>query len=151
VKLCCGATKGAAHGKHGGKQHGRGDEHEHTDERLLTFRLHHGASRPAVPAGKEDVMQPKREQALVGMFVLIAAAVLFATVFTMSGAFGRATTKFHAYFPFAGGLEPGAAVRYAGGPKIGRVDSVQLDPQNPNDWTSSSACSPTFPSKATAA
>ncbi len=76
-------------------------------------------------------MQPKREQALVGMFVLIAAAVLFATVFTMSGAFGRATTKFHAYFPFAGGLEPGAAVRYAGGPKIGRVDSVQLDPQNP--------------------
>jgi len=76
-------------------------------------------------------MQPKREQALVGMFVLIAVAVLFATVFTMSGAFGRSTTKFHAYFPFAGGLEPGAAVRYAGGPKIGRVDSVQLHPQNP--------------------
>lgn len=76
-------------------------------------------------------MQPKREQALVGMFVLIAVAVLFATVFTMSGAFGRSTTKFHAYFPFAGGLEPGAAVRYAGGPKVGRVDSVHLDPQNP--------------------
>jgi phospholipid/cholesterol/gamma-HCH transport system substrate-binding protein len=76
-------------------------------------------------------MQPKREQALVGMFVLIAVAVLFATVFTMSGAFGRSITKFHAYFPFAGGLEPGATVRYAGGPKVGRVDSVQLDPQNP--------------------
>ena len=76
-------------------------------------------------------MQPKREQALVGMFVLIAVAVLFATVFTMSGAFGRSTTKFHAYFPFAGGLEPGATVRYAGGPKVGRVDSLQLDPQNP--------------------
>jgi phospholipid/cholesterol/gamma-HCH transport system substrate-binding protein len=76
-------------------------------------------------------MQPKREQALVGMFVLIAVAVLFATVFTMSGAFGRSTMKFHAYFPFAGGLEPGATVRYAGGPKVGRVDSVQLDPQNP--------------------
>jgi phospholipid/cholesterol/gamma-HCH transport system substrate-binding protein len=76
-------------------------------------------------------MQPKREQALVGMFVLIAVAVLFATVFTMSDAFGRSTTKFHAYFPFAGGLEPGATVRYAGGPKVGRVDSVQLDPQNP--------------------
>jgi len=58
-------------------------------------------------------------------------AVLFATVFTMSGAFARSTTKFHAYFPFAGGLEPGATVRYAGGPKVGRVDSVQLDPQNP--------------------
>jgi phospholipid/cholesterol/gamma-HCH transport system substrate-binding protein len=76
-------------------------------------------------------MQPKREQALVGLFVLIAVSVLFATVFTMSGAFGRSTTKFHAYFPFAGGLEPGATVRYAGGPKVGRVDSVQLDPQNP--------------------
>jgi phospholipid/cholesterol/gamma-HCH transport system substrate-binding protein len=76
-------------------------------------------------------MQPRREQALVGLFVLIAVAVLFATVFTMSGAFGRSTTKFHAYFSFAGGLEPGATVRYAGGPKVGRVDSVQLDSQNP--------------------
>ena len=76
-------------------------------------------------------MQPKREQALVGLFVLIAVAVLFATVFTMSGAFARSTTKFHAYFSFAGGLEPGATVRYAGGPKVGRVDSVQLDSQNP--------------------
>jgi phospholipid/cholesterol/gamma-HCH transport system substrate-binding protein len=76
-------------------------------------------------------MQPKREQAFVGMFVLIAVALLFTTVFTMSGASGRSTTKFHAYFPFAGGLEPGATVRYAGGPKVGRVDSVQLDPQNP--------------------
>ena len=76
-------------------------------------------------------MQPKHEQALVGLLVLIAVAVLFATVFTMSGAFARSTMKFHAYFPFAGGLEPGATVRYAGGPKIGRVDSVQLDSQNP--------------------
>lgn len=76
-------------------------------------------------------MQPKREQALVGLFVLTAVAGLFATVFTMSGAFGQSTTKFHAYFPFAGGLEPGATVRYAGGPKVGRVDSVRLDPQNP--------------------
>jgi len=76
-------------------------------------------------------MQPKREHTLVGLFVLIAVAVLFATVFTMSGAFARSSTKFHAYFPFAGGLEPGATVRYAGGPKVGRVDSVQLDPQNP--------------------
>lgn len=76
-------------------------------------------------------MQPKREQALVGLFVLIAVAVLFATVFAMSGAFGRSTIKFHAYFPFAGGLEPGATVRYAGGPKVGRVERVQLDAQNP--------------------
>jgi phospholipid/cholesterol/gamma-HCH transport system substrate-binding protein len=76
-------------------------------------------------------MQPKREQVLVGLFVLVAVTVLFATVFTMSGAAGKSTTNFHAYFPFAGGLEPGATVRYAGGPKVGRVDSVQLDRQDP--------------------
>ena len=76
-------------------------------------------------------MQPKRESVLVGSFVLIAVAVLFASVFAMSGAFGRSTKRFHAYFPYAGGLEPGATVRYAGGPKVGRVDSVQLDPENP--------------------
>src|ERR1700737_4021524 len=76
-------------------------------------------------------MEAKQEQALVGSFVLIAVALLFATVFTMSGAFGKPRKTFHAYFPFAGGLEPGATVRYAGGPKVGRVDSVQLDPQNP--------------------
>jgi len=75
-------------------------------------------------------MESKRESALVGLFVLIAVAVLFGTVFAMSGAFDRPTTKFHAYFAFAEGLEPGATVRYAGGPKVGRVDSVQLDPQN---------------------
>src|SRR5438128_11510178 len=76
-------------------------------------------------------MQAKREQVLVGLFVLVAVTVLFVTVFTMSGAAGKSTTKFHAYFPFAGGLEPGATVRYAGGPKVGRVDSVQLDRQDP--------------------
>jgi phospholipid/cholesterol/gamma-HCH transport system substrate-binding protein len=77
-------------------------------------------------------MQSKRESASVGLFVLIAAAVLFGTLFAMKG-FARSTMKFHAYFPFAGGLEPGATVRYAGGPKVGRVESVQLDPQNP-EW-----------------
>ena len=76
-------------------------------------------------------MQPKHEQVLVGLFVLIALSALFVTVFTMSGAAGKSTTRFHAYFTFAGGLEPGATVRYAGGPKIGRVDSVQLDRQDP--------------------
>src|SRR2546425_12986296 len=75
-------------------------------------------------------MQAKREQVLVGLFVLVAVTVLFVTVFTMSGAAGKSTTKFHAYFPFAGGLEPGATVRYAGGPKVGRVEKLQLDPKD---------------------
>jgi phospholipid/cholesterol/gamma-HCH transport system substrate-binding protein len=76
-------------------------------------------------------MQTKRESALVGLFVLIAVAFLFGTIFAMSGAFGQSKTTFHAYFAFAGGIEPGTTVRYAGGPKVGRVDSVRLDPQNP--------------------
>jgi phospholipid/cholesterol/gamma-HCH transport system substrate-binding protein len=75
-------------------------------------------------------MESKREQALVGLFVLVAAAVLVATVFALSGAFAGTAATYRAYFPFAGGLEPGATVRYAGGPKVGRVDKLQLDPKD---------------------
>jgi phospholipid/cholesterol/gamma-HCH transport system substrate-binding protein len=75
-------------------------------------------------------MNAKGEQALVGLFVIVAAGVLIGTVFTMSGAFGRTIKTFHAYFPFAGGLEPGATVRYSGGPKVGRVEKLRIDPQN---------------------
>ncbi|MGB8474991.1 MAG: MlaD family protein [Candidatus Acidiferrum sp.] len=76
-------------------------------------------------------MAGKREQVFVGLFVIVAAAVLIAMVFAISGAFGRTEKTFHAYFPFAGGLERGATVRYAGGPKVGRVDKLTIDPQNP--------------------
>ncbi len=75
-------------------------------------------------------MESKREQAMVGLFVLIAGAVLVATVFALTGAFGGTATTYRAYFPFAGGLEPGASVRYAGGPKVGRVEKLQLDPKD---------------------
>ena len=76
-------------------------------------------------------MQSKREQAFVGLFVLVAAGVLIATVFAISGAFGHSTKTYHAFFPFAGGLESGATVRYSGGPKVGRVERLRIDPQNP--------------------
>jgi phospholipid/cholesterol/gamma-HCH transport system substrate-binding protein len=75
-------------------------------------------------------MDSKREQAMVGIFVLVASALLIATVFTLSGAFGGSASTYRAYFPFAGGLEPGATVRYAGGPKVGRVEKLQLDPKD---------------------
>jgi phospholipid/cholesterol/gamma-HCH transport system substrate-binding protein len=75
-------------------------------------------------------MGTKSEQAMVGLFVLIAGAVLVATVFVLSGAFGGSAASFRAYFLFAGGLEPGATVRYAGGPKVGRVEKLQLDPKD---------------------
>ncbi len=75
-------------------------------------------------------MESKREQALVGLFVLIAGTVLVATVFALTGAFGGTAATYRAYFTFAGGLEPGATVRYAGGPKVGRVEKLQLDPKD---------------------
>ncbi len=76
-------------------------------------------------------MEARREQAVVGLFVIVATAVLIATVFGITGAFGRTTKTYHAFFPFAGGLEVGTTVRYAGGPKVGRIEKLRIDPQNP--------------------
>ncbi|MGC1414071.1 MAG: MlaD family protein [Candidatus Acidiferrum sp.] len=76
-------------------------------------------------------MAGKRDQVFVGLFVIAATAVLIGMVFAISGVFGRSEKTFHAYFPFAGGLERGATVRYAGGPKVGRVEKLTIDPQNP--------------------
>jgi len=75
-------------------------------------------------------MSPKTEHTLVGLFVLAAAGLFLIAVFAINGAFGRATKTYHAYFPFAGGLEPGATVRYSGGPKVGRVESLRVDPND---------------------
>jgi phospholipid/cholesterol/gamma-HCH transport system substrate-binding protein len=60
----------------------------------------------------------------------VASGLLIATVFVLSGAFAGSAKTYHAFFPFAGGLEPGASVRYAGGPKVGRVEQLRIDPQN---------------------
>src|SRR6201997_1343279 len=75
-------------------------------------------------------MESKTEQTLVGLFVLVCAALLIVTIFAISGTFGRDTKTYHAYFPFAGWIEPGMSVRYSGGPKVGRVEKVRIDPQN---------------------
>jgi phospholipid/cholesterol/gamma-HCH transport system substrate-binding protein len=77
------------------------------------------------------MMSPKTEQTLVGLFVLVAGGILIVAVFAINGAFGNPGKSYHAHFKFAGGLEPGATVRYSGGPKIGRVDSLRIDPQDP--------------------
>ena len=76
-------------------------------------------------------MSPKTEQTLVGLFVLVAGGILLVAVFAINGAFGGTARTYHAHFPFAGGLEPGATVRYSGGPKVGRVESLRIDPQDP--------------------
>ena len=77
-------------------------------------------------------MEAKREQAFVGFFVLVAAALLIFTVFGVTGAFQGAAKTYHAKFPNAAGLEPGASVHYAGGQKIGRVEKMQIDPVDPS-------------------
>ena len=76
-------------------------------------------------------MDARREQAAVGLFVIIAAGLLVVTVFALGGAFSSSPVSYRTYFPNAGGIEPGAAVRYQGGAKIGRVEALRIDPQNP--------------------
>ena len=76
--------------------------------------------------------QGKREQVMVGLFVLVAAALLAGTIFALSGITSRRVKSYHAFFAFAGGIEPGTTVRYSGGPKIGRVEKVQIDSRTPS-------------------
>src|ERR1700675_1539718 len=76
-------------------------------------------------------MEAKREQVFVGLFVIVAVALLIATVFSLSGAFAGPARHYHAKFHNAAGLERGATVRYEGGPKIGRVEGVKIDAKDP--------------------
>jgi len=74
-------------------------------------------------------MEQKREQALVGIFVIIATGLLIATIFAISGMASRAGLHFKTTFKNAGGLEAGSLVRYAG-IRVGRVERVSIDPKD---------------------
>lgn len=74
-------------------------------------------------------MTLRREQVWVGLFVLIAAAVLVGTALSVGGFFSRGNVPHRSYFKFAGGMEAGAAVRF-GGMKAGSVQAVQVDPED---------------------
>jgi phospholipid/cholesterol/gamma-HCH transport system substrate-binding protein len=74
-------------------------------------------------------MNSRREQVWVGLFVLAAAALLIGTVLSVAGTFSRGNIPHRAYFKFAGGLQPGAAVRF-GGMKAGSVQAVRVDPDD---------------------
>jgi|SRR5579871_399728 len=74
-------------------------------------------------------MNSKREQAAVGFFVIVAAALLIGTILAVSGTFASGGVAHHTYFKSAGGLLPGAAVRY-GGMKAGKVEAVRVDPKD---------------------
>src|SRR5471030_1449743 len=70
-----------------------------------------------------------RERTLVGLFVLIAVGMLIGTMLVISGGVGISTVAHRAYFKFAGGVQPGAPVRY-GGLTVGKVTRVRVDPGN---------------------
>ncbi len=71
-------------------------------------------------------MAPNRERVWVGLFVVIAAAVLSATAVAVWGGVGRSGVSYHVYFKFSGGVEPGTPVRY-GGMRVGTVQRVGID------------------------
>jgi phospholipid/cholesterol/gamma-HCH transport system substrate-binding protein len=74
-------------------------------------------------------MNAMRERTVVGLFVLIAGALLIGTMIVISGAMGGATVPHRAYFKYAGGIQPGTPVRY-GGMLVGKVQRVRVDPGN---------------------
>ncbi len=74
-------------------------------------------------------MNSRSEQVWVGVFVLVAAALLVAAVLAVTGAFTRGNIPHRAYFKFGGGLESGAVVQF-GGMKAGSVRRVRVDPQD---------------------
>jgi phospholipid/cholesterol/gamma-HCH transport system substrate-binding protein len=74
-------------------------------------------------------MDAIQERTLVGLFVVIAGAVLVGTLVVLSGGVGRSTVAHRAYFKYSGGVEAGAPVRY-GGMTIGKVRQVRVDPVN---------------------
>ncbi len=72
-------------------------------------------------------MEATRERMLVGLFVLVAIGLMVGTILTVSAGLGTSAVPYRAYFKFAGGVQPGAPVRY-GGMTVGRVERVRVDP-----------------------
>src|SRR6266478_158790 len=72
----------------------------------------------------------RRQEAIVGLFVLIAAALLIITVFSLTGFFNRSDVVYRAFFKKAGGIPQGSEVRYAGGPPIAHIEDVRHDQQD---------------------
>jgi len=89
----------------------------------------------------------RREEALVGLFVLAAGGLLVATLFSLRGFFSRGNVPYYAFFKNAGGLRPGSEVRYAGGPPVGRVQEVRSDPNDATRMEISFLVRPDIPVK----
>ena len=74
-------------------------------------------------------MTPDRERVLVGLFVVVAAAILSVTTLAVWGGMGRSQISHRLYLKFSGGVQPGTPVRY-GGLRIGTVRGVRIDPDD---------------------
>jgi phospholipid/cholesterol/gamma-HCH transport system substrate-binding protein len=74
-------------------------------------------------------MEATRERVLVGLFVVLAAALLFGSMLAISGGMGRTGVPHRSYFKYSGGVQAGAPVRF-GGMLVGKVDTVRVDPTN---------------------
>jgi len=74
-------------------------------------------------------MNYKQEQVWVGVFVVIATAVLIGVTLSVSGAFAKKGIEHRAYFKSSGGLDPGAPVRY-GGFLAGKIERLRIDPSD---------------------
>jgi phospholipid/cholesterol/gamma-HCH transport system substrate-binding protein len=74
-------------------------------------------------------MSPNRERVWVGLFVVVAIAILAGTAVAVWGGFGRSGVPHRVYFKFSGGMQPGAPVRY-GGMRVGMVTGLRIDPKD---------------------
>src|SRR5215831_9249816 len=72
-------------------------------------------------------MTPNRERVMVGLFVVVAAAVLAVTTVAVWGGMGRSGISHRLYLKFSGGVQAGTPVRY-GGLRVGTIQDVRVDP-----------------------
>jgi phospholipid/cholesterol/gamma-HCH transport system substrate-binding protein len=76
-------------------------------------------------------MAQRSEEIKVGGLVVLAVALFLATLVLVGGVnlLRRKQVNYVTYFKFAGGLDPGSVVRFAGR-KVGTVQSAEFDPQD---------------------
>lgn len=76
-------------------------------------------------------MAKKDEEVKVGLVVVVGIALFLTALVSVGGVnlFRKKRITYTTYFKFAGGLEPGAFVRF-GGLKVGVVQAAEIDPQD---------------------
>src|SRR5215470_2040283 len=76
-------------------------------------------------------MAQRSEEIKVGSLVVVAALLFLGTLIVVGGMnlLRRKQVNYVTYFKFAGGLDPGSVVRFAGR-KVGTVRSADFDPQD---------------------